>query len=74
MYSHLLPDCDKLPNGLAQAISHEMVIEDTGGAGVRDDVAVPSVQVLSREGPVIQCGPCKRLSPLNMLLLDVPVA
>ena len=68
MYSHLLPDCDKLPNGLAQAISHEMVIEDTGGAGVRDDVAVPGLQVLGRERPVIQCGPCNQMPYLSIML------
>ena len=74
MYPHLLPDGDELPDALAQALSHEVVIEDAGRAGVRDDVAVPGVQVLRGEGPVIQCGPCREMSYLSMQPLDASVA
>jgi hypothetical protein len=50
------PQLDELPNLVAQAALEKVVVEDAGGAGVRQDVGVPLLQAVAGEGPVLEGG------------------
>ena len=55
----MLPaDLDEGADRLSQARGEEMVPEYAGGPRVSHDVRIPLMQVIAREWPVIQCGPC----------------
>ena len=56
MDSVLLADADEAANGVPEARREEVVVEDAGGPGVREDVGVALLEVLMGEGPVAERG------------------